>query len=475
MKKLAALGIDFGISKVHTNIISLEEGTLFAEYETIYSWDVLENDIGEIHPDKIWECAQNSVEQLLAKADLADIELSMLSFSCFGDCFVAVDGQGSPVYPMLLFSDMRAREVMDKLRGELSEKEYIELTGGPTDPGYVFSKIYWMKEKASEAYGQAKSFYNIQQYILKKLGLEPVTDYSMAARKMMFDVKGLHWSDELCKLLEKNSECFGKAMPSSTIIGRIKSFGRIELPTEVEVVLGAHDAMCGFLGLGVRPDVNGVLANNAGTYNLIGTLTNHAFKFNSSDVTPGCGPIAGSFHYQAGGMIGPTLDWCVNRFGNHSVGKMFEQAVFDGSCKVHMDQDPMSGHGIFSGLSVTDGPVELFTGLVESITLPMKGWMERLQGTTDKGNFQKMRIGAGGAKSENWIQLKADLLEIPVEKVKNLQTSSVGVACICAVAKGIYGSYKEAVECMVQVERTFEPNPQMAERYRERYFEVYKK
>ena len=86
-----------------------------------------------------------------------------------------------------------------------------------------------------------------------------------------------------------------------------------------------------------------------------------------------------------------------------------------------------------------------------------------------------MRIGAGGAKSENWIQLKADLLGIPVERVKNLQTSSVGVACICAVAKGIYGSYKEAVEHMVQVEHTFEPNPQMTERYQERYFEVYKK
>lgn len=97
MTRIAAIGIDYGISKVHTNIISLEDGTLFAENELPYQWDILEDDRGEIDPDKIWRCAEDSLEALLARADLTGLELRTLSFSSFGDVFVAVDEAGTPV------------------------------------------------------------------------------------------------------------------------------------------------------------------------------------------------------------------------------------------------------------------------------------------------------------------------------------------------------------------------------------------
>lgn len=473
MKKFAVLGIDFGISKVHTNLISPVTGELYLENEIPYRWDVMEDNRGETDPDKIWECAQDSVEALFSKADFQQLELEALSFSCFGDCFVAADREGKAIYPMLAFSDRRAEEIWDELNGQIPGHWYQELTGGPLDPGYVVSKIYWMKEKAPQIYEKAENFFNIQQYILKKIGLEPLTDYSMAARRMMFDVKNLCWPEKLCRVLEKDPACFGKAVPASTAAGKIKQFGRVELPREVEVVLGAHDAMCGFLGLGAEPDENGVVANNAGTYNLLGTLSRQPFRFDTVDVTPGCGPVEGSYHCQAGGMIGPTVDWYARQFGRASLGALFEKTVFDGNCRIRMLQDPMTGNGVFSGLSVKDGPEEVFTGLIESCTLPMKGWLKTLRKGAEGTSFQKVRIGAGGAKSDSWIQLKADVLELPVEKVKNLQTSSVGVAMICAVAKGIYKDYKEAAKAMVQTEKVFVPDEARAAKYRERYLELY--
>ena len=121
MKRPAAIGIDFGISRVHANLISLEDGELFAESERTYLWDVLESGRGEIDPDKIWRCAQESLAGLLARAQIDSLDILTLSFSCFGDVFVAVDETGDPVYPMLQCSDRRAEEVFDDLRAELSE------------------------------------------------------------------------------------------------------------------------------------------------------------------------------------------------------------------------------------------------------------------------------------------------------------------------------------------------------------------
>ena len=470
MTKIAAIGVDYGISKVHTNLISLEDGTLFAENEKPYQWDVLEDDRGEIDPDKIWHCAEASLAELLAKADLTDLELRTLSFSSFGDVFVAVDEAGVPVYPMLQFSDRRAESVFDELSAAISDVDYRYFTGGPLDAGYVFSKIYWMKRNVPEIYGRAAQFMNIQQYTLSKLGLEPVTDYSMAARKMLFDVHAHVWSQPLVEMLEKPESAFGRAVPSATVVGRVSRFGSVELPCELDVVIGAHDAQCGFLGLGISPDnTSGVLANNAGTYNLVGTLSGRAVQFDTAAITPGAGPVAGTFHYQAGGMIGPTLDWMCNNICKESIGNLFARARFDGTSRVRMLRDPMSGNGAFEGLGVSTTTEDLFCGLIESLTLPMRDWAAQMGKVAEGGSFSALRIGAGGAKSPSWIQLKADILGIPVEKVANLQTSSVGVAILSSVACGVHASIEDAIDAMVRVEQVYEPNAVVSARYQNKY------
>lgn len=469
MTKIAAIGIDYGISKVHTNIISLEDGTLFAENEKSYTWDILEDNRGEIDPDKIIRCAEESLAELLAHADLSELELRTLSFSSFGDVFVAVDAAGKPVYPMLQFSDRRAESVFDELSDAIADVDYAHLTGGPLDAGYVFPKIYWMKRNVPAIYERATWFLNIQQYTLLCLGLEPATDYSMAARKMLFDVHSLMWSTPLLEVLDKDASAFGRPVPSATVVGRVSRFCSVELPCELDVVIGAHDAQCGFLGLGVHPDnTSDTFANNAGTYNLLGTLSSRSVQFPTAAITPGAGPVAGSYHYQAGGMIGPTMDWMINSICREPIADLFARARFDGTCRVRMTADPMSGRGAFEGLSVSTTTDDLFCGLIESLTLPMRDLAREMGVVAEGGSFKKMRIGAGGAKSPSWIQLKADVMGIPVEKVANLQASSVGVAILSAVATGVHASFADAIDAMVHVDKVFEPNPVVAARYFDR-------
>ncbi|WP_320123008.1 FGGY-family carbohydrate kinase [uncultured Sphaerochaeta sp.] len=473
MKQKAALEVDIGISTVHAVVVSLVDGTLIAQKEVGYEWDVMENDRGEINPNKIWEISQKAVEAVLETLDYAKVRIEVLAFSCFGDCFVGVDENGEPVYPMLAFSDLRAIDIVDELNSLIKGKPYAQITGGPLIADYVFPKMYWMKKHLPQIYGRIDSFYNIQQFMLRKLGLSPLTDYSMAARKMMFDVKSHSWASELCEILEKDPDCFGKAAEATTIVGKINRYGRVALPYEIQVVLGAHDAQCGYMGLGVKENnTSDIIANNAGTYNLFGTLSAKSIVFDSAMITPGCGPTINSFHYQAGAMIGPTLNWFTSNVAKSNLANLFEKAVFDATCNIRMVNDPLTGNGMFEGISLRDDTTSFFTGLIESITFPMRDWLDAMrEASQGVDGFKCVRIGAGGAKSPAWIQLKADILGIPFERVENLQTSSVGLAMICAVATGVYPDYDAASENMIRVNRVFEPDLRLNQNYLERYFD----
>ena len=188
---------------------------------------------------------------------------------------------------------------------------------------------------------------------------------------------------------------------------------------------------------------------------------------NAPKLTPGCGPVRGSYYYQAAGAVGPVLDWFIRTFSREGLNELSKKAVYDGSCHVRLQQDPMEGSGVFSGLSLTDELSDVFTGLIESFTFPMKDMLIQFENLTGR-RFEAMRISAGGAKADNWVQLKANVMNIAMERVSNLQASALGAAINAAVGIGAYADYDEAIRKMVQVEKVFEPDSEMVKRYQER-------
>ena len=82
-------------------------------------------------------------------------------------------------------------------------------------------------------------------------------------------------------------------------------------------------------------------------------------------------------------------------------------------------------------------------------------------------------ITGGGSRSQQWVQIKADVLERPVRRLECHQAGALGCAILCAVAMGIYGTMEEAVEAMVRVKEEILPREENAGFYREKY-EIYK-
>lgn len=468
MKKTAIIGVDFGLSKINSTLTCIENGELILDDESRYGWDIQANNWMETNPEQLWEVSQNVVESVIAKVDSVQCEICAIVLSCFGETIVPVDKNGKHLYPIMGSNDIRADKEALKISMEIPG--YSQITGGNISPASAASKILWLKTNRPEIFDKTASFYSLQEYILRKMGVTPCNDYTLASRKMLYDVQNYGWSTEIMNLLGITADQLGAVAPSSEVIGEIKNYGRVELPKKIPVVIGAHDACSSALGLGIHPGNDGTLiGNNSGTWNLMNMYFNHFVDVSEKapKLTPGCGPQKESYYFQTAGAVGPVLDWFIRTFCRESLNDISKRAVYDGTCNVRLVRDPMEGNGTFCGLSLTDDISDVFTGIIESITFPMNDMIKQFENLTNK-KFQAMRISAGGAKADNWVQLKANIMNISMERVSNLQASALGAAINASIGIKAYSNYEEAIGAMVKVDKVFEPSQKMVKRYEER-------
>lgn len=469
MKKAAIMGIDFGLSKINSTLTDMREGSLLLDSESRYTWDVQANNWMETDPKQLWEVSQRVAEDVLSRYDKDTIQIKAIVLSCFGETIVPVDQDGEHLYPIMGSNDIRAQEECRRIAAAIPE--YSQITGGNVAAASASSKILWIREHKPEVFEKTKEFYSLQQYILRKMGMDPVNDYTLASRKMLFDLQKGDWSPEILGFLGVGKEQLGAVSPSSTVVGTIRRYGRAELPYPLPVVIGAHDACSSALGLGINPFNDGsLIGNNSGTWNLMNLYYKEFtdVTVNAPRLTPGSGPVKGSCYFQAAGAVGPLFDWFVRTFcKEESLSAVSSRAVYDGSCRVRLLKDPMEGNGMLCGLSLDQKIEDIFAGIVESVTFPMKEMLKEFEHLANK-RFSAMRISAGGAKADNWVQLKADVMNIKMERVANLQASALGAAINASVGIGAYKDYDEAISAMVRVEKVFEPNPEMVKIYEER-------
>ena len=106
--------------------------------------------------------------------------------------------------------------------------------------------------------------------------------------------------------------------------------------------------------------------------------------------------------------------------------------------------------------------------MIEAITYENRRLVDNCR-SVKKSGADRIRIGGGAANSDEWMQLRADISGMTIERMRNIQISSVGSAILGAVAVGIYPDVESAVGKMVHIRDVFRPNPDMNKRYEEKY------
>jgi xylulokinase len=293
-----------------------------------------------------------------------------------------------------------------------------------------------------------------------------------------------------------------KPVPTGTPAGTLtaQAAATVGLPQDVTVVSISHDQVAAAVGAGAFD--GDVAVDGAGTVECLTPIYDslpdiEVMYRGYFSVVPYAVPgkyVAYAFSYTGGALI----DWCVSQLGKEekrlagergiSVNALLEEQYrnehgdapsgllvlphFAGAATPYMDN---GAKGAVLGLRIETGLPELYRGCMEGVAYEMALNARALK---DSGvRFTKLHATGGGARSAEWMQMKADMLNLPMVALKTADAGTVGSAMLTGVAIGAFRDLKDAADHMVEEIHTYFPRPEMHARYMEiyeRYEKVYR-
>jgi xylulokinase len=383
---------------------------------------------------------------------------------------VLLDSQGRSIRPALLWRDHRAVEDAASLAGQIP----LPNPATSINAFHPLARLAWIARMEPAHFERLKLVLEPKDFLNLRLTGVTATDSVTAAR---LDDLALAPPDLLATLQRGLSLLEHPRVPPWARIGEITA---VHAPFDelrgIPVFAGAMDTWAGAVGSGVSSA--GRAYDVAGTSEAVGLVS----PWNVS--VPGLVTLPWAENlFQIGGPTqagGDAARWAFETF---RVAGRFEQAMEHAGRLAPTAELPvflpyLAGErapvwrpeirGVFDGLSRHhDGRAFLFSTL-EGVAFAVKDIL--LAAANGAGtDVEEVHISGGGARSDAWCQLKANVLGVPVARPSEVETGLIGCAITCAVGLGIHGSLHGAADAMSPMERTFEPDPSLVPLFASRF------
>lgn len=483
---MSLLGIDMGTTGCKAALFATDGRLLALAYEE-YPLQRPQQGQAELPSAVVWQKVKHVIREVVAGC--AD-PVTAISFSSFGEAMVPVDRDrqilGPSIVPTL---DNRGAEYLPELAQGLDNNAVYALNGNPLGNIYSLTKLKWIKEHQPALYQRTDKFLLWGGFVPFMLGAEPHVDYSLANRSLLFDIEQEAWSDELIAWAGLDGEKLPTPVPSGTVVGEVDAriAAELGLPAGIPLVAGAHDQCANAVGCGVIEE--GTAVFGMGTFFCItpafrqrrppalmlerGLNTEH-------HAVPG---LFVSFIYNQGGIL---AKWFRDTFA----AAEYQQAREEGSdiyarLIAEMPQHPSSvmvlphfiatgppafiddSRGVVAGLTVETRRGDILKGMIEGAAYYLQEVVDTLPAVDIP--IREYRPTGGGAKSDAWIQICADIMDKPFVRPQVEEAGTLGAAILAGVGCQVFASYDEGVEAMVHMGRTFVPNPIQVDLYGERF------
>lgn len=488
---MSLLGIDVGTTGCKAAVFSAEGRLLASAYE---EYDVQRPQPGwaELDAVEVWAKVKRMISQVVSSS--ASDPIKALAVSSLGEATVAVTEDRQVLGPSILNFDVRGEEYLESLSRTLSNDRLYRINGNTLGNHYGLTKLMWIKEHQPDLYQRAHKFLLWGSFFSFMLGADPVVDYSLANRTLLFDLDREAWSEEILELAGLDCSKLPGTAPSGTVIGTVSKrvAGELGLPSNVSIVTGAHDQCANAVGCGVIEEGHAVYG--MGTFICITPVFSQRREpavmiergLNTEHhAVPGKHV---SFIYNQGGSL---VKWFRDTFATaeHRQAEEAGRDVYP-DLLAEIPGGPSgimvlphftttgppeflsNSCGVMAGLRLETSRGDILKGILEGATFYLKECVESLPPTGIE--IADFRAVGGGSKSDAWIQLCADTMGRPFVRPKITEAGALGAAIMAGVGSGVFSSYEAGVEAMVSLERIFEPDPQQQKLY-ESWFEKYRK
>jgi xylulokinase len=486
VRPLPFLTLDLGSSELKFAVYGLD-GACLSSVTTELKGAQIQGCRAELDPESFWQTTCNGISAVCRDLHLP---LQAAAISSHGESFVPLDKQGNAVGNILLNIDSRADAEMNEFTDAFTKLSLYQRTGLPVHPMYSLPKIAWLRKNRPDVFDRSARFVCLEDYILSRLQLEPVISSPLASRTMGLDINRNAWAEELLHFAGISSSRLSRVAPSGTAVGVAapKIAAQIGLPPGVVWCTAGHDQVCASLGAGVQGV--GTLADGTGTFECVSALLDAPLLSETSlGAKLPCErhAIPDKFLTLAYIPGGIALKWLRDNWNAESAERPATgQSVYDrmlanipseptglfffpyllGTGTPWLSEAPATIWGVTSRTTRHD----LVKAAIEGVSYEMRWNLEIFEQVGIR--MDRILAVGGGAKSDKWLQLKADIFACPVVAVSG-EASSRGAAICAAMGVKSFSSWNEAISAMVQPGRVFEPRPAMQGHYRE-LFQQYK-
>lgn len=487
------LGVDIGTSGCKAAIFD-ETGKpavlAYREYDLISprpGW-------AELDSDEVIEKCFAAIKEAAGQVPAHSVR--GLGISSQGEAFTPVDKNGKALANACVSSDTRAVEYVAKWPREFGEQRLYRKTGHTSHPLFSLFKLLWLRDQRPEIWLQTDKFLCFEDLLQFRLGLSPSMGWPLAGRTMLFDVVKHQWDADILAAVGIRPEQLAKPLPSGAIAGTIpeRIATKLNLGPNTFVVTGGHDQPCSALGAGVIDA--GVAVYATGTVECITpafsrpVFSDNLYRHNlcTYDHTVPDMYVTVAFSLTGGNI----LKWYRDEFGaaetakakelNRNVyalllGQMPEQPsgllvlpYFTPTGTPYFDTEVS---GAILGLKLTTKRQEILKALLEGVAFEMRLNLELLQQSGCE--VRELRAIGGGAQSDRWNQLKADVMGKKISVIDVSEAGCKGVAML-AKAADVRESVKNIATQWVSVVSHKTPDPHSARIYSgkfERYKQLY--
>ncbi|MEI7844722.1 MAG: FGGY family carbohydrate kinase [Chloroflexota bacterium] len=394
---------------------------------------------------------------------------------------VPVDRQGQPVHPAILWLDRRSTPQVDWLRQHLGEERAQAISTNRLDSYFGGVKWLWFMQNCPEQYQKTWKILQANSYIVFKLTGQAVVDPSQAGLcSPCFETAARKWSQEVLSIMGLDEEKLPEIVAADHIVGAIneEAASQSGLTTGIPVLCGGGDYAFACLGAGViKKGVAAMMLGTAGNL-LVPNLPSGDSRLLNTVYLNGESLSLG------GVLSGGTLSWFTKSILELSGENIYADLEVQASATAPgadgliflpylMGErtpiwDPQS-RGVWIGLSSRHTRAHLYRAVMEGIAFAFRQMLEIIE--TDGAQLDHVVVMDGGANSNLWRQIFADVLGLPVHWRGENGGTGLGAAFLAAKALN-QGIEFSALEEWLEPAQVTYPRGQFLSRYAE-LFKIY--
>ena len=491
---MSLLGIDVGTTGCKVMIFD-EEGQVLAREFREYPILIPRPHWAEQDAEHVWRCVEKCLGAAIATVMPYDPPRAA-AVSAQGEAVIPVDGVGQALRPAILGMDTRTTRENQWLDEHFGAEKLFQRTGMPLHTVNTLPKLLWLKKNEPAVFHSADQFLLYEDFILRRLTGQAVISRCLASRTQMYDIAADAWAEDLLNECEIDPGCLAQLAPTKiTPVGRVSKTHLDEwgLTQNVQVMAGGHDQACAALGSGVTSE--GLAMVSTGTAEVVevalrkAVLNKALYEGNISiyrHVVPEL--FLAMTLNQSGGLV---LRWFRDMFCQEDQHQAREAGVdaydvmlksappgptsllllphFSGSGTPALDT---LSKGALVGMTFATDRHAVAKAILEGLTYELRLNLDLLRDAGVK--LRELHAVGGGAKSQLWLQLKADICQVELAVPRVTEAACLGAALLAGVGAGAFKDIHQAVITAVKIQRRIIPQDQSVKAY-DPLYHTYKK